>query len=81
MFNESWRYCLDAHDVTLDDVDAIVAGDKLLPTACFRFRSRMTLIGHHLAHAASTFDPSPFWHAALLVVDGPGASTIAASRC
>src|SRR4051812_20122629 len=25
MFNESWRYCLDAHAVTLDDVDAIVA--------------------------------------------------------
>ena len=72
MFNESWRYCLDAHDVTLDDVDAIVADDTLLPTAYFRFRSRMTLIGHHLAHAASTFYPSPFRRAAILVVDGAG---------
>jgi carbamoyltransferase len=72
MFNESWRYCLDAHRVSLEDVDAIVADDTLLPSAYFRFRSKTTLIRHHLSHAASTFLPSPFPRAAILVVDGAG---------
>ena len=72
LFNQSWRYCLDAHDRRLSDVDAVVADDTLLPTAYFRFRSRTTLIRHHLAHAASAFYPSPFQRAAVLVVDGAG---------
>jgi carbamoyltransferase len=72
MFNESWRYCLDAHNARLSDVDFIVADDTLLPPAYFHFRSRVTLIRHHLAHAASAFYPSPFPRAAILVVDGAG---------
>lgn len=72
LFNQAWRYCLAAHDVRLDDVDAVVADDTLLPTAYFQFRSRTTLIRHHLAHAASAFYPSPFQRAAILVVDGAG---------
>lgn len=72
LFNQSWRYCLDAHAVRLTDVDHIVADDTLLPPAYFNFRSRTTLIRHHLAHAASTFYPSPFQRAAILVVDGAG---------
>jgi carbamoyltransferase len=72
LFNKSWRYCLDAHEVKLSDVDAIVADDTLLPPAYFHFRNRIHLIGHHLAHAASTFLPSPFQQAAVLIVDGAG---------
>ena len=72
LFNQSWRYCLDAHGVTLDKVDAMVADDTLLPTAVFRFRSKTTLIRHHLAHAASAFYPSPFQRSAIMVVDGAG---------
>ncbi|MGA8116457.1 MAG: carbamoyltransferase C-terminal domain-containing protein [Actinocatenispora sp.] len=72
LFNQSWRYCLDTHGVRLSDVDAIVADDTLLPPAYFHFRSRITLIRHHMAHAASAFFPSPFHRAAVLVVDGAG---------
>lgn len=72
MFNQSWRYCLDAYGARLSDVDHIVADDTLLAPAYFHFRSRITLIRHHLAHAASTFLPSPFGRAAILVVDGAG---------
>lgn len=72
LLNKSWRYCLDARALRLDDIDAIVADDTLLPPAYFQFRSRIKLIGHHLAHAASTFLPSPFQRAAVLVVDGAG---------
>ncbi len=72
LFNQGWRYCLDAHQACLADVEMIVADDTLLPPAYFHFRSRTTLIRHHLAHAASTFYPSPFQRAAILVVDGAG---------
>lgn len=72
LFNQSWRYCLEAHAARLSDVNAIVADDTLLPPAYFPFRKRITLIRHHLAHAASTFFPSPFHRAAILVVDGAG---------
>lgn len=72
LFNQGWRYCLDARGARLDDVEAIVADDTLLPPAYFNFRSRTTLIRHHRAHAASTFYPSPFERAAILVVDGAG---------
>ncbi|MFM9441195.1 carbamoyltransferase [Streptomyces acidiscabies] len=70
--NQCWRYCLTTHGVRLADVDAIVADDTLLPSCYFPFRSRTTLIRHHLAHAASAFLPSPFPEAAVLVVDGAG---------
>ncbi|QNP68201.1 carbamoyl transferase [Streptomyces roseirectus] len=70
--NQCWRYCLTTHGVRIADVDAIVADDTLLPSCYFPFRSRTTLIRHHMAHAASAFLPSPFPEAAVLVVDGAG---------
>lgn len=72
LFNQSWRYCLQAHGSRLADVEAVVADDTLLPSAYFPMRSRMVLIRHHLAHAASAFLPSPFQRAAILVADGAG---------
>ncbi|MEU8471684.1 carbamoyltransferase C-terminal domain-containing protein [Streptomyces sp. NPDC029006] len=70
--NQCWRYCLTTRGVRLGEVEAIVADDTLLPSCYFPFRSRMTLIRHHMAHAASAFYPSPFPEAAVLVVDGAG---------
>ncbi|WP_460071548.1 carbamoyltransferase family protein [Streptomyces sp. YKOK-I1] len=70
--NQCWRYCLTTRGVRLGQVEAIVADDTLLPSCYFPFRSRTTLIRHHLAHAASAFHPSPFPEAAILVVDGAG---------
>ncbi|MGA4844858.1 carbamoyltransferase [Streptomyces sp. G5(2025)] len=72
LVNQCWRYCLTTHGVRLAEVDAIVADDTLLPSCYFPFRSRTTLIRHHMAHAASAFLPSPFPEAAVLVVDGAG---------
>ncbi|MFM9607184.1 carbamoyltransferase family protein [Streptomyces niveiscabiei] len=72
LVNQCWRYCLSTHGARLADVDTIVADDTLLPSCYFPFRSRTTLIRHHLAHAASAFLPSPFEEAAVLVVDGAG---------
>ncbi|MFH8477122.1 carbamoyltransferase [Streptomyces sp. NPDC018000] len=70
--NQCWRYCLTTHGARLADVEAIVADDTLLPSCYFPFRSRTTLIRHHMAHAASAFYPSPFPESAILVVDGAG---------
>ncbi|MFJ7147018.1 carbamoyltransferase [Streptomyces sp. NPDC100445] len=70
--NQCWRYCLTARGVRLGEVGAIVADDTLLPSCYFPFRSRVTLVRHHMAHAASAFLPSPFPEAAVLVVDGAG---------
>lgn len=70
--NQCWRYCLTTQGVRLGQVEAIVADDTLLPSCYFPFRSRMTLIRHHMAHATSAFYPSPFPEAAILVVDGAG---------
>lgn len=72
LFNHSWRYCLDARGIRLADVDYVVADDTLLAPAYFAMRSRITLIRHHMAHAASAFYPSPFRRAAILVADGAG---------
>ncbi|MBA0052906.1 carbamoyl transferase [Streptomyces sp. AJS327] len=72
MANRDWRYCLETRGARLDGLGAIVADDTLLPTCYFPFRSRTTLIRHHLAHAASAFHPSPFPTAAILVTDGAG---------
>jgi carbamoyltransferase len=70
--NECWRYCLTTRGVRLAEVEAVVADDTLLPSCYFPFRSRTTLIRHHMAHATSAFYPSPFPEAAILVVDGAG---------
>jgi carbamoyltransferase len=72
LLNQGWRYCLETAGIGLDDLDAVVFDDTLLPSASFHFRSRSTVIRHHLAHAASAFLPSPFAAAAVLVTDGGG---------
>jgi carbamoyltransferase len=46
--------------------------DELREVLTFREEPRILQISHHLAHAYSAFHPSPFSHAAVLVVDCQG---------
>ncbi|MGE5632565.1 MAG: carbamoyltransferase N-terminal domain-containing protein [Caulobacteraceae bacterium] len=68
----SRKYCLEQLNYTLDDVDMIVANDILSKTMYGRLNREVILINHHLAHAASSFYPSEFEEAAILVVDAVG---------
>ena len=53
--------------------DADLIQELLHPTAFAGYTpSRLRIIGHHLAHAASAFYPSGFAESAVLVVDGSG---------
>ncbi|MFI6823491.1 carbamoyltransferase [Micromonospora sp. NPDC050187] len=65
-------YVLAEAGVRVDEVDVLIANDFLNPVYSLRFRDRMTWIGHHLSHAASTFYTSPFERAAVMVLDGRG---------
>lgn len=65
-------YVLTEAGAGLDDVDVIVANDLLNRVYALRFGDRVTWIGHHLSHAASTFYTSPFERSAVLVMDGRG---------
>lgn len=66
------KYCLSSLGIELGEVDTIVADDTLQPGAYFALRDRITIINHHLAHACSTFYPSGFDSAAVMIVDGAG---------
>jgi carbamoyltransferase len=66
-WNPSWPNACDH----LDDADLI--GELLDPRLFDHSRpKRLTVIEHHLAHAASAFHCSGFAEAAVLVVDGSG---------
>ncbi|GFN30063.1 hypothetical protein PCURB6_03230 [Paenibacillus curdlanolyticus] len=42
------------------------------PSYYTKYKDRIKLYNHHLSHAASTYYPSPFNEAAVLVIDGSG---------
>ena len=70
--------CLDKAGATPDQVDA-VAVVRPLPEAGFHLRlrarfpnSRIVVIEHHLAHAASAYYASPFEEATVLTLDRAG---------
>src|SRR5215203_145289 len=66
----SIAYCLSAAGITETDLRAVYSNaDIEVPHGHI---ARTNLIGHHLAHAAAAFYPSPFNQAAVLVVDGHG---------
>jgi len=67
---QSIRYCLDSASLRDEDVDLYVSTDTNLfrPNAARQFDR----INHHLAHAASSYFPSGFEAAAILVIDGNG---------
>lgn len=69
------RYCLEAANVTLDDIDHIFANrDLALPYGPLR-EDRITFIPHHMAHAAAAFFHSGYSKAAILILDGHGGPT------
>jgi carbamoyltransferase len=82
-------YCLEAGNISIDDLDAITVGDALWASAAtntirdvipIKDRRKIIFISepkgavHHFHHALSAFMGSPFDEAAVLVVDGDGNS-------
>jgi len=82
-------YCLEAKQLTIDELDLIVIGDALWASGAVetigslipirdkrkvRFVSEPKGAVHHYHHALSAFLASPFFDAAVLVIDGDGNS-------
>ncbi|SDN48317.1 carbamoyltransferase [Fictibacillus solisalsi] len=75
VMNKAAEYCLMESNLKESDLDMIVTTDIVEPAYYSRFSHHdMQIINHHLSHAASSFYPSPFRDAAILVVDGRGSS-------
>lgn len=66
------QYCLDTENLSIDDIDFIIANDILDEVYYAKFLDRLLLMNHHLSHAASAYFPSPFNQAAIIVADGRG---------
>lgn len=87
-------YCLQANNLTLDNINLIVYNDYYHRSA-EDFRSRLAKEGgldffsipsialpHHFAHACCSFHLSPFAEAAVFVTDGSGGKAeLIASNC
>ena len=70
----SKKYCLDAININIDDIDIVVVNDILSKLMYGRINAKIHKINHHTAHASSSFFVSPFEEAAILVVDSVGSS-------
>ena len=83
-------YCLEAANMAIDDLDAIVLGDAMWASAAentirsmipIKDKSKVIFVSepkggvHHFHHGLSGFMASPFEEAAVLVVDADGNST------
>lgn len=68
----SRKYCCDLEGIEMDEIDCIFGNDILTPSVYKRMPQKVTLIPHHLAHAASCYFLSPYEHSAILVVDSVG---------
>lgn len=68
----SRKYCLEHIGIDIDSVDLIIGNDILNPIMFSRLDKEVSIINHHMAHAASTFYTSPFDKAAILVIDAVG---------
>lgn len=68
----SRKYCLNQAKIDLGQIEIIIANDILNPIMYRRLDREVKLINHHLAHAASTYYPSEYEEAAILVVDAVG---------
>ncbi|MGG2460284.1 carbamoyltransferase [Streptomyces sp. RGM 3693] len=80
------NYCLEAADLSVDDLDLVVGNKSIYDNALKRMllefpikdKSKLRILpapSHHLAHAYSAYFASPFDDAAVLVVDGVGSLT------
>ncbi len=68
-FNSAINYCLEYANASVKDISATVVS-TLYDDPIYERKS--VLINHHLAHSASTYYPSNFEKAAILVMDGCG---------
>jgi carbamoyltransferase len=67
-------YCLEATSLALDDLAGVFCCDDLERPREWLDWSRVTFVGHHVAHASASFFASPHDRATLLVVDGHGSA-------
>lgn len=72
MLERSLKYCLDAANITEEEVDLFITTDSNTHLNIMNRLSDKLVINHHVAHMASAFYPSTFSEAAILVVDGKG---------
>ena len=72
----AYNYCLEETNLTIEDMDYIVANSSLENYYYIRNKRKdeIVFINHHLSHACSAFYPSDFDNAAILVIDGGGLS-------
>ncbi|SDN48360.1 carbamoyltransferase [Fictibacillus solisalsi] len=66
------EYCLSALDLSMDQIDAVVGNDLIESDYYMKYADKIKLYNHHLTHASSTYYPSPYDEAAVLVIDGRG---------
>lgn len=76
------QYCLDAENITIDDISLVVQSENFTIPSRERFKGKrlfaekstpeIITISHHLAHAYSAIGTSPFTECAVMVIDGCG---------
>ncbi len=76
------QYCLDAENITIEDVSLVVQSENFTIPSRERFKGKrlfaekstpeIITISHHLAHAYSALGTSPFTECAVMVIDGCG---------
>lgn len=69
---DSAAYCIEAVDISLDELDGIFCCDDLERPTDWVDWSSVTFVNHHTAHAAASYYTSPYERSTLLVVDGHG---------
>ncbi|WP_214483008.1 carbamoyltransferase C-terminal domain-containing protein [Bacillus sp. SM2101] len=72
VLNKAADYCLKENKIDNDQIDCMVTSDIVEPAYYSKFSEKINVINHHLSHAATSYYPSPFEEAAILVVDGRG---------
>lgn len=76
------QYCLDAENITINDISLVVQCENFTIPSRDRFKGKRIFaeqtnleiinISHHLAHAYSAIGTSPFSECAVMVIDGCG---------
>lgn len=76
------QYCLEAENITLDDISLVVQSENFSIPSRDQFKGKRLFaekpspkiisISHHLAHAYSAIGTSPFTECAVMVIDGCG---------
>ncbi|MCA1028637.1 hypothetical protein LCM23_21440 [Cytobacillus kochii] len=69
---ESRKYCMDAENLNINQIDHLIACDITPKSFYFPFKNNTTIIGHHLAHAYSSYCLSPFEESAIFIADNSG---------